>query len=214
MDIATRSLERTLAYRLWMAPFAERKFAPILAHNELAGVTRVLDVGCGPGTNTRHFADAVYLGLDINARYVEDAHRRYGRDFRAVDVTRYEVTAAERYDFILMNSFLHHISTTDVRRILSHLTTLLTDGGHVHILDLVMPERRSIARRLARWDRGDYARSLTEWRGLFQESFEPVCFEPYPVAALGVTLWNMVYFKGRASSGASERSGVAYSDAR
>ncbi len=199
MGLRNRWLEWTVGYRLWMAPFAERKFAPILAHNDLAGgAKRVLDVGCGPGTNTRHFAQSSYLGLDINERYVSDARRRYGREFRAVDVTRYEADPEERADFILLNSFLHHVTTPDARRILAHLSTLLTDDGHIHILDLVLPEKHSVARRMAQWDRGEYARPLDEWRALFEESFEPVLFEPYRVGAAGVTLWNMVYFKGQA----------------
>jgi SAM-dependent methyltransferase len=210
VKLATRWLEWTVAYRLWMAPFAERKFAPILAHNDLgSGVDRVLDVGCGPGTNTRHFSGSSYLGLDINDRYVADARRRYGREFRAVDVTRYVAEASERADFILLNSFLHHVATLDARRILAHLSTLLTDDGHVHILDLVMPERRSVARRMAHWDRGAYARPLAEWRDLFQESFETVVFEPYRVGAVGITLWNMVYFKGRARRESVERASAA-----
>lgn len=209
VNVTARVLEETLAYRLWMAPFAERKFAPILAHNDLARVTRVLDVGCGPGTNTQHFAGAAYLGLDINTRYVEDARRRLGRDFRAVDVTTYVVTDAERYDFILVNSFLHHLAIPDVRRILIHLNTLLSEDGHVHILDLELPDRQSVARRLARWDRGGYARSLPEWRELFDDTFETVVFEPYPVGMLGVTLWNMVYFKGRVVRPAPQTSGGA-----
>jgi SAM-dependent methyltransferase len=199
VKLGNRWLEWTVAYRLWMAPFAERKFAPILAHNDLdGGVDRVLDVGCGPGTNTRHFEGSSYLGLDINDRYVADARRRYGREFRAVDATRYVAEAGERADFILLNSFLHHVETPDARRLLNHLSTLLTDDGHIHILDLVMPERPSIARMMAKWDRGDYPRPLGEWRALFQESFEPVVFEPYRLGTAGITLWNMVYFKGRA----------------
>jgi SAM-dependent methyltransferase len=184
-----------------MAPFAEQKFAPVLAHNDLASVRRVLDVGCGPGTNTNHFAGASYLGLDINSRYIDDARRRYGREFRTVDVTRYEVTDSERYDFILVNSFFHHVATPDVRRILAHLETLLTDDGHVHILDLVLPDQRSIARQLAQWDRGDYARPVAEWEALFGESLESAVFQPYTVGAFDIPLWNMVYFKGRGFRG-------------
>ena len=198
MSVASRLLEQTLVYRAWMAPQTERKFAPIRAHNDLGGVRRVLDVGCGPGTNTSQFPTADYLGLDINQRYIADARRRYQRDFQAVDVTRYEVTDSERYDFILVNSFLHHLPTPDVERILAHLATLLSPDGHVHCLELVLPAERSVARALAHWDRGDYARPLPEWRELFQRSFEPVQMESYPVGALSVTLWNMVYFKGRA----------------
>ncbi len=196
MDLTSRLLEQTHVYRLWMGPQAERKFAPILAHNDLTRVTRVLDVGCGPGTNTEHFRNADYLGLDINPRYIADAQRRFRREFRAVDVTQYTVTDAERYDFILVNSFLHHLPTPDVHRILSHLSTLLTDDGHVHILDLILPSTRSLARALAHLDRGDYPRPATEWGRIFEQVFDPVVVEPYPVGLGGVTFWNMLYFKG------------------
>ncbi len=47
-------------------------------------------------------------------------------------------------------------------------------------------------------DRGEYPRPLEEWREHFTSAFEPVVFEPYPLGAAGMTLWNMIYFKGRA----------------
>jgi SAM-dependent methyltransferase len=198
MSWVDRLLERTAVYRLWQAPFAEAKFAPVRRHNDIGQARRVLDVGCGPGTNTRYFAHAEYLGLDINPAYVEHARRLYGRSFIVADATTYTVPAEQRYDWILLNSFLHHVETGDVRRILSHLATLLTPDGHIHILDLVLPAGPSAARLLARWDRGKYARPLAEWRGLFTESFVPVVFESYPLGAGSLVLWNMVYFKGRA----------------
>lgn len=198
MRIAAQIMENTQAYRLWQAPFAEQKFAPILAHNDLRAVRRVLDVGCGPGTNTHHFAGADYLGIDSNPGCIEYARRRHKRNFLLADVTRYTVAPGERFDFILLNSFLHHIATPDAHRVLAHLRTLLTDDGHVHIVDLVLPERPSIARFLARLDRGEFPRPLREWLELVTGVFEQEVFEPYRLTALGATLWNMVYFKGRA----------------
>jgi SAM-dependent methyltransferase len=191
-------MEHTLAYRVWQAPFAERKLAPVLRHNDLARVRRVLDVGCGPGINTRHFDGTGYLGLDFNERYIEYARARYAREFITADVTTYRVTESERFDFVLCNSLFHHIDTPNVSRILEHLATLLTEDGHVHILDLVLPKEPSIGRLLARLDRGDFPRPLDEWRKIFTASFEPVVFEQYPVGVAGVTLWNMIYFKGKA----------------
>jgi trans-aconitate methyltransferase len=193
-----RVMENTLAYRIWQAPFAERKLGPLFAHNDLSRARRVLDVGCGPGTNTHHFAGADYLGIDFNPDYIESARRRHGREFLVADVTRYEVPPDQRFDLILANSLFHHIDTPDTRRILAHLATLLSDDGHVHILDLVLPEAPSVSRVLARADRGDYPRPLEEWREIFESAFETVVFEPYPLGAAGMTLWNMVYFKGRA----------------
>ena len=191
-------MENTLAYRIWQAPFAERKLRPLFAHNDVASARRVLDVGCGPGTNTHHFAHASYLGVDFNPEYIASARARHGRDFRVADVTTYDVAPTERFDLILANSLFHHIDAVNTARILTHLATLLSDDGHVHIFDLVLPAGPSVARLLARADRGDHPRPLAEWRELFTSAFEPVVFEPYPLGMGGMTLWNMVYFKGRA----------------
>jgi trans-aconitate methyltransferase len=198
VKLHARILEHTLAYRVWQAPFAERKLLPFLAHNDVRRARRVLDVGCGPGTNTHHFAGADYLGIDFNPSYVESARRRHGREFIVADITRFQVAPDQRFDLILANSLLHHIDDASTHHILAHLATLLTEDGHVHILDLVLPTRPSVSRLLARADRGDYPRPLEQWRAIFTAAFEPVVFEPYPLGAAGVTLWNMVYFKGRA----------------
>jgi len=197
MDLTDTILEHTLVYRLWQAPFAEQKFAPVLANNDLQRARRVLDVACGPGTNTHHFVRSDYLGVDFNGRYIQNARKRHRREFVVADVRNYRVEPSERFDFILVNSFLHHLDTRDVLDILNHLRSLLTDDGHVHLLELVLPDDPSAARLLARWDRGKYARPMTEWQAIFTQIFEPVIFEPYPLTAMGVVLWNMVYFKGR-----------------
>lgn len=195
MSLVDRLLEHSLVYRLWQGSFAEQKFAPVLRHNDLSKARRVLDVACGPGTNVHHFAHSEYLGVDLNERYIEDARRSTGRDFRVMDVRSADL-AEERFDFILVNSFFHHVPDADAERILSHLATLLTGDGHIHILDLVLPPGRSVASLLADLDRGDFPRPLGRWRRMFETFFEPVVFEPYPLGPGPLTLWNMVYFKG------------------
>lgn len=198
MDLKTSLLEQTLVYRTWQAPFVEQKLTPLLANNDLSKVRRVLDVGCGPGTNTHHFKTADYLGVDINERYIRYARNRHGRSFVVADVRDYRPSAENRFDFVLANSFLHHLDTGEVLGILSHLQTLLTEDGHIHILELVLPEERSLARVLAQWDRGRFVRPLSEWKRMFSGFFEEVLFQPYTLTAASATLWNMVYFKGRA----------------
>ena len=197
MNGLMRIMENTFVYRLWQAPFAQKKFAPILAHNDLRLVRRVLDVGCGPGTNTWRFAHAYYLGIDHNLHYLEHARRRHARDFLVADITRPALASTARFDFILINSFLHHVDRPSAQALLSRLSTLLTEDGHVHVLDLVLPARPSVARLLASLDRGEFPRPLEDWKRIFSEAFETEIFEPYAVTGLGVTLWEMVYFKGR-----------------
>lgn len=186
------------AYRLWQMPFAEMKFQPILQHNDMTQIRRVLDVGCGPGTNSLFFEDSDYLGLDINEDYIKQAIKRFGNRFEVADVCIYEAKPENRFDFILLNSLLHHIDDTPTDRILGQLAKQLTPDGHIHILDLVLPENRSVARTLALSDRGDFPRPLPQWETIFSRHYETVLFEPYPISMGGVPLWNMVYFKGKA----------------
>jgi SAM-dependent methyltransferase len=183
---------------MWQWPFVEQKVAPVLAHNDLTRVRRVLDVGCGPGTNAERFSHTGYLGIDVNERYIRYARQRHRRDFVVADARKYTAAPEDRFDFILVNSFLHHLDTKDAERILLHLRTLLTEDGHIHILELALPRDRSIARLLTRCDRGRFPRPLAEWQQMFAGFFEQFVFEPYTVTGGGMTLWHMVYFKGRA----------------
>ncbi|HEU5220209.1 MAG TPA: class I SAM-dependent methyltransferase [Gemmatimonadales bacterium] len=197
MSVARHPMEHTLVYRLWQAPFAEQKLAPVFRHNDRTRIRRVLDVGCGPGTNASHFREQDYLGVDINPGYVKDAERRFGPRFRVADVTTMRLEPGGGWDCILVNSLLHHLPDDAVDRLLGHLATLLTEDGAVHILDLVLPPHASLARLLARLDRGDYPRPLERWRELFSLHFALDLFEPYPLGAGGLTLWSMVYGRGR-----------------
>jgi SAM-dependent methyltransferase len=197
MSITSAIMEFTHAYRLWQAPFAKDKFAPVLDHNDLRHVRRVLDVGCGPGTNARHFAHSHYTGIDCNPAYIEYAKRRNKGEFVVADATTYQVSSDQRFDFVLVNSFLHHIDDANCRHILSHLGSLLTKDSHVHILDLVLAKEASLARWLTLHDRGDFPRPLDELLDIVNHTLHPVLVEPYNLGIFGLTLWNMVYLKCR-----------------
>jgi len=138
-----RLLEQPFVFNLSQLLFSRQKFARILGHNDLKQVRAVLDVGCGPGTNAPRFAHAQYLGIDINESYIELARNRYHRNFLVADVTTSEAIPAGSYDFILVNSFLHHIDTRDAAFFLAR--EFLTPDGHLHSVELVLSENAGIA---------------------------------------------------------------------
>jgi SAM-dependent methyltransferase len=192
-----RILEHPAVYAAWQAPFASQKFAPVerqLAHRD---VRRILDVGCGPGTNAPRFAGADYVGVDINERYLVIAREKFRGRFIQADLQTAELSTLGTFDTIIVNSVLHHLPDDAVSRILMQIHGRLGPGGRAHILELVIPERRSLARMMARMDRGRYARRLAAWRDILDAHFEPVSVEPY---ALGGGLWAMVYYQGKSRS--------------
>ena len=196
MRIVEWLLEQPAIYATWQAPFVARKFAPVARRLRATQIRRVLDVGCGPGTNASYFTHVDYVGLDINERYLAIARSKGPGQFICVDVETADISSLGTFDTILINSFLHHLPDASVARTLEQVRSALSPMGTVHILELVRPEKLSIPTVLARLDRGRYARRVSAWKELFEAHFERICLEPYTVSAL----WAMVYFQGRARS--------------
>jgi SAM-dependent methyltransferase len=194
-------MEQPLLYRLWQAPFAEEKFFPVRQYIDRCPVRRVLDVGCGPGTNAARFRHAEYVGVDINENYLEVGRRRYGGLFVQADLATADLSHLGRFDMILVNSFLHHLPDDGVDNVLAGISKLLEPDGRVHILELVMPSGPSLSRLMARLDRGRHARSIGAWKTRFEKYFEPEAVQPY---MFGGMLWAMIYFRGRARTCASQ----------
>lgn len=194
--MALHPLDHPLVYRLWQGPFAAQKLVPLQRRLGPGPYGRVLDVACGPGTNTATFGGAGYLGIDLNPRYIARARRAFGAMFEVADATTFRGAAGTRYDLILINSFLHHLDDTGVRAVLDHLRTLLAPGGTVQILELVRPPRGTLPRLAAALDRGRYARTLAAWSALIGGSLRVTHSEPFALGAPGLDLWAMFYLEG------------------
>ena len=191
-----RLLELPLVYRVWQAPFVSAKLKPFLAEMDLRRMRRVLDIGCGPGTNARLFAGTDYVGIDINPEYIRQASSRYPGRWVVGDVTDESIFPDEQFDCVFANSLMHHLDDRSVRNLLGRMARLTAAGGRVYVLDLVRPRHASAGRVLAQMDRGRFARPTEQWRALFAEHLREERFQPYRFGFPFVPLWEMVYFVG------------------
>jgi SAM-dependent methyltransferase len=191
-----RLLELPFVYRAWQAPFASAKLKPFLAYAGTETTRRVLDIGCGPGTNARVFAGSDYVGIDINPDYISKASSRHPGRFVVGDVTDESIFPDEQFDCVFANSLMHHLDDESVRNLLGRMARLTAPGGKVHVLDLVLPPHASAGRVLAQLDRGRFARPVERWRSLFGEHLREERFQPYSFGLPLVPLWDMVYFVG------------------
>jgi SAM-dependent methyltransferase len=193
MWLMDRVLEHPTVYIAWQRPFVQRKFAPVDRVLRTHSLRRILDVGCGPGTNAARFAGVEYVGVDINEKYLERARSKYPGRFVQANLETADLSSLGTFDAIIVNSFLHHLPDDAVNRLLKQLPSLLDPGGRIHILELVLPAQVCLQRIMARLDRGRFARPLNEWKVLFSVHFEPITVETYDVAGM----WAMVYFQGK-----------------
>lgn len=196
-EAVVRLLERPRVYLAWQRPFAGSKLDPVWRHTDRSDVRSVLDVGCGPGTNAAAFTGIDYVGVDINPSYIEHARRSHGDRFEIADVRTGPIPGVGTHDFVLVNSLLHHLDDDDVASLLLELRQYVSEDGHIHVIELELPERRGIARALTKADRGNFPRTLSHWRRLLTREFDEIVFEAFSVPTRGPMLWSMVYFKGR-----------------
>src|SRR5262245_6399808 len=118
-EAVVKLLERPRVYLAWQRPFVASKLGPVWRHNDRASIRRVLDVGCGPGTNSAEFAGLDYLGVDINPAYIAHARRTSGGTFAVADVQSESIPGRGTYDFVLVNSLLHHLDDESVSSLLA-----------------------------------------------------------------------------------------------
>ncbi|MEO5826050.1 MAG: class I SAM-dependent methyltransferase [Gemmatimonadales bacterium] len=189
-------LDHPLLYHVWQAPFIAQKVEPFRRHNPGLPFSRVLDVGCGPGTNRRLFASSGYIGIDFNRSYITHAQVREAGVGVVGDAAALPFRRARHFDCVFVNSLLHHLDDEQVRALLGSAATMLQPGGAIHVIDLVVPEARSIARSLALRDRGEHPRAGADLRALLGEVIVADVDEEFSLRIGPIACWQMVYIRG------------------
>ena len=163
-------LRNPLIYRLHSAGVDEAKLSAIRNFRSDYSGQKVLDLGCGPGNMARLFSGADYTGVDINEKYIVAARKRYPQlNFIAGDGTRMEWK--DGFDIILINSLLHHLDDNQVAEILLKSAAALTRTGKIIIQEPLIPGKKEWCHRLMmHLDRGNYFRSLADWKRLLAEA--------------------------------------------
>jgi len=184
-------------YRLWQLPFVAQKVEAFRRRVVLEPATRVLDIGCGPGTNAKLFAGTDYVGIDRDLGYVRSACQR-GLRVIAGDAAALPIRSDRPFDCVFVNSLLHHLDDGQALALLTSAATLVGPNGQLHVIDLVVPERRGIASALAHADRGEHPRTRSHLRSLLVRRFDLNVEEPFRLRLAGLPLWAMVYYRGTA----------------
>ncbi|MBK9152675.1 MAG: class I SAM-dependent methyltransferase [Chloracidobacterium sp.] len=188
-------LESSLGYALWSAPINNSKEAAIKSMlAKCPGVNRILDVGCGPGTNAHFFSGWDYVGIDLNQRYIEDAKKKHpDKRFFSADATGLDLDG-ERFPLILINSLMHHLSDEECAKLLEGIRPILTEGGRVIVQEPLIPsDDERLMRFLMKQDRGDYFRTRLAWDEIFAAGgFAVAAEEFYTLKLVGlISGWHM-----------------------
>jgi SAM-dependent methyltransferase len=136
---------------------------------------RLLDFGCGNGRLARFVEqDVEYIGVDTNASYVADAHRKYGSPtttFICGDVSDLSRLVVKPVDHVVSVGVLHHLCDDVAETALASALSILKPDGRLITMDPCFhPAQPSIARVLMALDRGRFVRHPADYQRLVERS--------------------------------------------
>jgi cyclopropane fatty-acyl-phospholipid synthase-like methyltransferase len=165
-------------YSLWWNAVGGLSCSQQLISEYVQPVTgsRVLEIGCGPGTLTRYFQQCEYLGFDISSKYIEMANKRFPRaQFTCGRVSEFSAVGHDAFDTVLGIGVVHHIDDGEAKQLFELAYKALKPGGKLVTCDGVWTENQS---RGARWflarDRGKFVRTEKEYVGIASQVFSHV----------------------------------------
>jgi SAM-dependent methyltransferase len=145
---------------------------------------RVLDVGCGTGALCSYMPRGVeYVGVDVDARYVESARERYpGRgEFVRADVAELPSADVGTFDAAIAFGVLHHLDDEQVRAALGVVRRLLRPGGRLVASEPTQTDAAGRAERfLMEHDRGRFIRPVDDYVALAESAFPRVSARVVP----------------------------------
>jgi SAM-dependent methyltransferase len=188
-------LESPLGYRLWSKPLSSPKNEAISAlllkiDNKKA---RILDIGCGPGTNSHLFEAYDYLGLDLNPEYIESAKKKFPLlSFQVADAANLKIENG-KFDIILINSLMHHLSDNECKSLMQGVLPILSEDSVIIVQEPLIPNKnQKLMELMMKQDRGDYFRSIEGWNDVFKFSgFKVKSEDTYEIKIFGMVGWKM-----------------------
>jgi SAM-dependent methyltransferase len=166
------------AYNLWWKMVGGPAWAKVLVGQYIQPRvgTRILDIGCGPGTIAGYLPDSEYVGFDISPKYIDMARRRFPHaQFVCERVSQFSLSKEQSFDTVLALGIVHHLDDREATRLFQIAYDALKSGGKMVTLDGVWTSDQSAAARwlLAR-DRGEYVRNEREYVKIASQVFENV----------------------------------------
>jgi 2-polyprenyl-3-methyl-5-hydroxy-6-metoxy-1,4-benzoquinol methylase len=151
--------------------FFEEHIAPLAP-------ARILEIGCGPGTNCQWLPDGIeYVGCDLSEDYIAYARKQFGARarFYATPVGALAKLNLEPFDAVLALAVLHHLSDEQVVTLCEEAGALLKPGGILMTGDpCFTAEQTPLSRFVTKQDRGRFVREPEQYRALLLQRFSPV----------------------------------------
>lgn len=171
-------LAKPAVYQLWTKAVGSQIFVDRLVNEYIRPNpdSRILEIGCGPGTMVSSLPQSGYLGFDLSPEYIEQARKRFPKaQFLCERVSRFSLSQTQEFDLAIAIGIVHHLDDAEAVRLFQIAYDALKPGGKLVTVDGVFTKDQSAAARyLLNRDRGEHVRMTHEYVRIASQIFHDV----------------------------------------
>lgn len=126
----------------------------------------VLDIGCGPADILEYLPNVIYVGFDMNQKYISTAIKRFGNrgKFICNKIQKERIKELSAFDIILANGVLHHLNNEKTQELFELARAVMKPNGRLITIDPCYVNGQSqLARYLISSDRGKYIKTKAKY---------------------------------------------------
>ena len=183
----------TFAYRNIVVPLQGNKTFNFVDEHYSRGM-KVLDFGCGTGSNSKLFHSEDYIGSEVDMSRVESSRKKYPKyKFEKIPIISSPKNMLpwkdNSFDMIFVSLCLHHINSKSCKLIFKEFRRVLKSGGKILGIEPALIDGKYFSNILMNiLDAGDYILPLNKYKKMYQsESFETNHINV--VKTFGYNLW-------------------------
>ena len=154
---------------------------------------RIIDIACGTGEFSV-LAKGQYVGVDLDARHIKYAQKKYGNNNKRFIVKDASKTGFpdKHFDYALILSFLHHTPEKDIGKVLNEAKRVTKEK--MIIVDLVPLKYNLLGKFFYKMDQGKFIRPYKKQLELVSRY---VKIRKAKVFRSGMTLHSLIVCKPR-----------------
>lgn len=132
---------------------------------------KVLDFGCGIGSNCTMFSPEKYIGVDHDEKRIKYANYLYNEyNFNTLNDPNFHFLD-NSIDYVFIMAVLHHISNCDLVLYLKEFNRILKHEGEILIIEPCLLNRSCLSNSyMQTFDKGKYIRTQDEYINLFHNN--------------------------------------------
>lgn len=142
--------------------------------------SKVLDFGCGTGSNSFIFNSENYIGVDVDEKRVNFASKSFPEYKFKVIENNILPANSNFFDYICIFATIHHISDNIFQEYIKEFKRVLKTHGKIIIIEPVLSENHKFNNWFMKtFDDGNFIRYEEEYKKLFGEEFSVTVYKRF-----------------------------------